>query len=55
MIIFRSFRHRMRRDKCCRENHNTNFISRKIIFENHAVNEILCENTVESDKPQITV
>jgi hypothetical protein len=40
-------------DKSCRENHNTFMLS--FSLENPAVYEIVWENTVESNRPQITV
>ena len=41
--------------KSCRENQNTHFIFNSIFLENCAVYEIMWKNTVEPDRPQMTV
>jgi len=44
-------------DKSCRGNLNTHFmlINFFFFFENRAVRKIMLKNTVESDRPQMTV
>jgi hypothetical protein len=43
-------------DKSCRENQNTHFVfNNTFFFENHVVYEIMWKNTVERDKPQMTI
>ena len=42
-------------DKSCRENQNTHFIINNIFPENRAVYEITWKNTVQPDRPQITI
>jgi hypothetical protein len=56
LIIRRSVLLRTRNvsDKICRKNCNTHFVLKFFFFENHAVYEIMWENRVESDRPQIT-
>jgi hypothetical protein len=56
-VISRSFRIRMRNilDKFCKENQNTLFIFNSFFFENGAVCEIMCKNTVDPDRPQMTI
>ena len=59
MITSRSVLLRMRivSDKSCRENQNTHFVFNIYIyfFENRAFFEIMWENTVMPDRPQMTV
>ena len=58
LVISRPFLPRMRNvsDKSCRENQNTHFVfSNLFFFENRAVYEIMWENIVEPDRPQITM
>ena len=40
-------------DKICRDNQNIYFMFINFFFENHTVYEIMCKNTVESDRCQI--
>jgi len=43
-------------DKSCRENQKTHVMFSKFFFyENRAVYEIMWENMVESDRPQMTI
>ena len=42
-------------DKICRENKNTIFMFSNSFPENRAVYEILWNNTVEPDRPQMTI
>jgi hypothetical protein len=42
-------------DKICRENQETHFMINNFIFESRAVYEIAWKNTVETDRPQVTV
>jgi len=57
VIISRSFHLRMRNvsDQSCRETGNTHFVFNNFFFLNHAVYEIMWKNTVERDRPQMTV
>jgi len=57
MVIFHSVLLRKRNipEKHCRENQNTYFMSNNFFFENRAVYEIIYKNTVELDRPQMTV
>jgi hypothetical protein len=58
MIIRRSlFRLRITNvsDKSCTENQNTHFIFNKFFFQNRAVYEIMWNNMVQPDKPQMTI
>jgi len=57
-VISRSVILRMRNssDKSYRENQNTRFTFNNLFFsENHAVYEIMWENLVEADRPQMTI
>jgi len=42
-------------DKRCRKSQNTAFIFKKVFKENHVVYEIMLKNTVEPDRPQVTI
>ena len=42
-------------DGSCREIQNTQFMVNNIFFKNPAVNEIMWKNTVEPDKPLMTI
>jgi len=42
-------------DESCRENQNTHFVFSNFIFENRVVYEIMWENIVGTDRPQITI
>ena len=43
-------------DKICRENQNTHFLLNKVFFfENRVVYEIILKNTVQPDRPQMTI
>ena len=58
MIISRSILLRIRNisDKVCRENQNTHFYVQWLFFpENRAVYKIIWKNTVQPDRPQITI
>ena len=41
--------------RSCRENQNTHFIFNNFFSENFAVMEIMWENLVEADGPQMTI
>jgi len=41
--------------KSCRENQNTHFTFRNFFFENSAVSAIMWKNTVEPERPQMTI
>ena len=41
--------------KICRENQNTHFVFSTFLSENRAVYDILWENEVERDRPQMTI
>jgi hypothetical protein len=57
MIISRSILLRMRNisDKSCREIPNTHFMFNNFFSENRAVYEIMWKNTVEPERPQISI
>ena len=40
-------------DKSCRENQNTHSMFNNLFPENHAVNEIMSENVVDTEGPQM--
>jgi hypothetical protein len=42
-------------DKICRENQNTHFIHSVFFIENLTVYKIMWKNTVEPDRPQMTI
>jgi len=42
-------------DKRCRENQNTHFMFINLFFETSAVNEMMWEHMVRSDRPQMTI
>jgi hypothetical protein len=42
-------------DRSGRENQNTHFGFSNVIFENHAVYEIMWKNIVEPGRPQVTI
>jgi hypothetical protein len=39
--------------KRCRDNQNTQFVFRKVLFENRVIYEIMWKNIVEQDRPQV--
>ena len=41
--------------RCSRENQNTHFMSIQIFFLKRAVYEIMWKNTVQPDRPQMTI
>jgi hypothetical protein len=41
-------------DESCRENQNTHFRLSNLVFENHAIYEIMWKNIVEPERPQKT-
>jgi hypothetical protein len=57
LIISLSFLLRMKNvsDKRNRENQFTHFMFNEFFFENHAVYEMMRKNTVEPDRPQMTI
>jgi len=42
-------------DKSCKENQNTHFMCNKCLCENCAIHELMWENVVEPDWPQMTM
>jgi hypothetical protein len=42
-------------DKCCGETLNTHFILNDVFIKNRAVYEIIWKNTVERERPQMTI
>ena len=42
-------------DRICRENQNAHFSFKFFFFENLAVYEIMWQNVIESDRPQLTI
>ena len=42
-------------DKSCTENQNTHFVFSNFFSENRAVYEIMCKNTVQPGRPQMTI
>ena len=56
-IISRRILLRMRNvsDKRCGENQSTDFMFNNFFPENRAVDEIMWENMVEPDRPQMTI
>jgi len=42
-------------DKSCREHQNTQFVFNNSFFFNRAIYEIMWENIVEQDRPQMTI
>jgi hypothetical protein len=56
-VIPHSVLRRMRNvlGKSCRENQNTHFMFDNIFFKNRTVNEIMRKNTLEPDRPQMTM
>ena len=57
LIVYRSFLLRRRNvsHKCYTDNQNSHFMSIKLFFLNPAVYEIMWKNTVQTDRPQITI
>ena len=57
LIIFGSVLLRMKNvsDKSCRVNENTFFCVKFFFLKNRAVYEIMWKNTVEPDRPQVTI
>jgi hypothetical protein len=57
LIISRSFLLRMRNvsDRSYRENEGTYFMFNNFFNKNHAADEIVWENIVQPDRPQMTV
>jgi hypothetical protein len=56
MVICRSFHLRRRNvsDKGCRENQKTHFMVSNFFFLNRAIYEVMCNNVVEYERPQMT-
>ena len=57
LIMSRSDLRRMRNvsDRSCRENQNTHFVFNNFFFDNRAVYEIMWNNIVGLDTPQMTI
>jgi hypothetical protein len=57
MIVSHSIRLGMRNvsDQSCRGSQNTQFMFKNFFSENHAIYQIMWENTVEPDRPQMTI
>jgi hypothetical protein len=57
LIISRSILLRIRNvsDRSCRKNQNTRFMFTNYFLENLAVYEIVWNNTIQTDRPQMTV
>jgi len=57
LVISRSvlLRRRHVSDKCCREYQTKYFVFNNFVFINRAVYEVMWKNTVELDRPPITV
>ena len=57
MTISRSIFREMRNvsDKRCREDHNTHFKLNNFLLQNRAVYDVVRKNTVQPDRPQMTI
>ena len=42
-------------DQSCRGRQNTQFIFKNFFSENHAIYQIMWKNTVQPDRPQMTI